>query len=479
MRAGVYCRISSDPTGQRAGVDRQEQDCRALAERQGWEVVRVWVDNDRSAYRGKARPAFIEMTEAMKAGELDVLVAWHPDRLTRQVRELEDLIDLVEATGVQVATVMAGEYDLATATGRMSARIVGAVARHESEHKAERQRRKHLQLAEQGKPVGGTRPFGYLRDKVTPHPEEAPLVSEAAARVLAGESLRGVCVDFQKRGVQTTGGRPMTNKRLLLILTSWRIAGVRSLSGVPMAREAWPALVDELTHRRLRALLLDPARRTNQQSPRCYLLSGFLVCGKCGTKLVSRKSGKVSSSKNGARRNRTYVCSSSPEQGGCGGMRIVAEPLEGYVALQIVERVDGPELARAVAERRSAPDQGLLAAVETEQAALEQLSRDHYVDRVIGREQFLAASKELQARLEGLRSRLALQERQGGAETWLGKGDVLQATWWAMTFDQRRAVVAAVVDRIVVAPAMRGIGRFDERRVRPELGGDIVWREGC
>ena len=51
---------------------------------------------------------------------------------------LEDLVDLLERTKVKVLTVGAGEYDLATATGRMSARVVGAVARHESEHKSER-----------------------------------------------------------------------------------------------------------------------------------------------------------------------------------------------------------------------------------------------------------------------------------------------------------------------------------------------------
>jgi hypothetical protein len=38
-RAAIYCRISSDPTGEAAGVKRQEADCRKLAE--GLEVVQV------------------------------------------------------------------------------------------------------------------------------------------------------------------------------------------------------------------------------------------------------------------------------------------------------------------------------------------------------------------------------------------------------------------------------------------------------
>src|SRR5918994_7603828 len=127
-RAAIYCRISDDREGAGLGVKRQEKDCRGLCDRRGWQVARVFTDNDRSAYNGAPRPAYVAMFDALNAGEFDVLVAWHPDRITRSPRELEDVVDLVEATGVEVATVTAGDYDLATPTGRMTARIVGATA---------------------------------------------------------------------------------------------------------------------------------------------------------------------------------------------------------------------------------------------------------------------------------------------------------------------------------------------------------------
>ncbi|WP_234384634.1 recombinase family protein [Streptomyces sp. MMG1121] len=59
------------------------------------------------------------------------------DRLTRSPRELEDVIDLADRQGVELA-VVSGEIDLATPTGRMVARMLGAAARHEAEHKPER-----------------------------------------------------------------------------------------------------------------------------------------------------------------------------------------------------------------------------------------------------------------------------------------------------------------------------------------------------
>ena len=67
-RAAIYSRISRDFTGERAGVARQEEDCRAKASALGWEVVRVFVDNDVSAYSGKRRPGYQTMLQAIEAG---------------------------------------------------------------------------------------------------------------------------------------------------------------------------------------------------------------------------------------------------------------------------------------------------------------------------------------------------------------------------------------------------------------------------
>jgi len=114
MSAAIYCRISRDPSGAELGVRRQEKDCRAVAEREGWDVIEILVDDDRSAYSGKPRPAYQRLCELLKEEAVDVLVAWHPDRLTRQPRELEDLIDLLESTNTRVRTVQTGEYDLGT-----------------------------------------------------------------------------------------------------------------------------------------------------------------------------------------------------------------------------------------------------------------------------------------------------------------------------------------------------------------------------
>jgi len=95
---------------------------------------------------------------------------------------------------VRVAVVTGGDYDLTTPEGRFTARIVGAVARKESEDRSRRVRRKHLELAERGRPASQLG-WGVRTDA------ERLLVQEAARRVLAGQGLITIARDWNRRGV--------------------------------------------------------------------------------------------------------------------------------------------------------------------------------------------------------------------------------------------------------------------------------------
>ncbi len=205
VRAGIYTRISYDPAGQRAGVERQRLDCEALCRSRGWDVARYLEDNDRSAYSGKPRRAYQQLLRSVVTGEIDAIVTWHNDRLHRSPKELEGFIDLVERTGVRVVVVSGGDYDLTSLDGRLAARIVGAVARKESEDRSQRVWRKHLALAEQGRPAGQ---LGWgVRSE-----EERTLVREAAERVLGGHGLMTIAKDWNRLGVPGTTEQPLDSQ---------------------------------------------------------------------------------------------------------------------------------------------------------------------------------------------------------------------------------------------------------------------------
>ncbi len=465
MRAAIYCRISRDNEGRELGVTRQHQDCRREAERRGWTVGDLYVDNDLSAYSGKPRPEYRRMLDDVQAGTVGAIVAWHPDRLHRSVRELEDFIDVVAQTGATVATCTAGDYDLSTPDGMFTARILGSVARKESDDKSRRLRRKHLELAEAGKlSGGGHRPFGFEPDRLTVRQAEANLIREAAARILAGESVRGIAADWNATGVSTVTGRPWTQHVLKRLLTSPRVAGLREHRGAVAATAEWPAIVDRSTWDRVRAILNDPRRRTNDgRTARRYLLTGVGTCGLCGAKLVARPRDDG---------RRCYVCASGPGFSGCGKIRVLADPLEDLVREMIFVALDGPDTSAALAPA-AADDEGdrvLREAIREDEEALALLSRDFYSERAITRTEFMANREPLEARIEDGKRRLASLTSQTGVLADLPVGELLRDAWEGRSLDWRRALLKALVEEVRVGPAVRGRNRFDPNRV------EAVWR---
>ncbi|HEY2206700.1 MAG TPA: recombinase family protein, partial [Pseudonocardia sp.] len=224
----IYCRISDDRVGAGLGVARQEADCRERATALGWAISGVYVDNDLSAYTGKIRPDYQRLLADLRSGRANAVIAWHTDRLHRSPRELEEFIDICETNRVQIETVKAGPVDLSTPAGRAVARTLGAWARYESEHKAERNKRKALELAQAGKfSGGGFRPYGYNDDRLTIREQEGTFVREAVRRVLAGETVRTVARDFNARGVPTSTGKAWTAQTLKRMLVSGRLSGQR------------------------------------------------------------------------------------------------------------------------------------------------------------------------------------------------------------------------------------------------------------
>ena len=90
--AAIYVRISSDPKGERAGVQRQRTDCERLAREFGHDDLRLYEDNDVSAISGKTRPAFEQMLGDVAGGQVATVVVWAVDRLYRRLSDLERIV---------------------------------------------------------------------------------------------------------------------------------------------------------------------------------------------------------------------------------------------------------------------------------------------------------------------------------------------------------------------------------------------------
>lgn len=456
---GIYARISSDREGDQLGVRRQIADCERRAVERGWVVAERYVDDDVSAWSGKPRPEYERMLGDLRAGSIRGVVVWHIDRLTRgDLRVLESFIDLCDEKGVELGCVT-GDVDIGTTIGRLSARMLGSLARYESDHKSERIRRKHLELAESGKVSGGgSRPYGFEKDRKTLVPAEAAIVQECAELFLAGQSLRSMTAKLNARAVPAAGGGSWSEASLRRILKSGRISGERDHHGEVKGPAEWPAIITPEQGRQIRAMLSDPSRRTSK-APRSYLLTGILTCALCEQKLVARPR---------AGGQRRYAC--SKQAGGCGGIAIKADEVEQFVTEALLHRVDSPEVAAAVEGRPKEPGaQRWYEQLEVDRAQLEQLATAHG-EKQISFQEWLAARKPVEQRISEARKQLAKASRASALDQYVGKGAELLRDWALLDLSQQHAIVAAVVERVVVGRGRRGYNRFDESRLTP------VWR---
>lgn len=457
-RAGLYFRISQDRTGLEAGVKRQEKDCRELAARLGWEVAGVYVDNDVSAYKAKRRPEYERLKADLEAGRIDAVVAWHPDRLYRRIRDLMDVVDVVDAAGAEVATVQAGAVDLATPNGRLVAKIGAAVAEHESEHKAERTKAWHRQRAEAGLHNGGRRPFGYCPDRVTIDETEAEVIREGARRILAGEQRVTIVKEWNARGVPTVTGAKWSATMLRQVLAGPRIAGLRQHNGRTYPA-AWPAILSADEWEAVKAAF--QTERARPGRPASYLLSGFLRCGLCGTKMTGNKT---------VRKVPVYRCPGpNSSAAGCGKLGRNAARVEDHVVADVLDVLAGAGLRKALAARSKAvarPDD-TVKVISTLEGRLERLKSEYSVEAMWTKAEFVKLKGELEEKLAAAYRRLGAVS--DGAVAGRLPSD-LRGWWPTATVEQRRQVVGLVVDHVVIHPVGKGDNRY-----RAEAT-EIIWK---
>jgi site-specific DNA recombinase len=455
MKAAIYTRISNDPTGQELGVTRQLDDCLALADQLGWEVTARFDDNDLSAFNGKTRPGFEKMLEAMKAGEFKALLCWHTDRLYRSMKDLERLIDIAEAHRVQIRTVQGGDLDLSTSAGRMVARILGSVARQESEHKGERQKRANAQKAAAGKWQTANRPFGYTQQGEPLEPE-ATMFKTAVADVLAGKSIKQVAREWNQTGITGTRGTRFTGPNVRRLLVNPRYAGLVHHNGKVVGPGNWEPLIDVETHRGLVAFVSDPSRIICTAFEKKYLGSGVYRCGVCGSVLRHA----VAGGRNAGRRK--YECRESNSH-----VVISGTPLDEYVETIVLKLLTDSDIHRRIGAAKDIDVDALHSKRAALQARLDELAA-MFAEGAIDGSQLRRGTSELRTQLAGVDSVLADLARTSPVANLLAAKGKVEDAWAESTPDIKGKIIDELMTVTVNKATRKGGPRLDYDRVHIE-----------
>jgi site-specific DNA recombinase len=488
----IYARISDAGEDaakhQRApGIERQIADCEMVAHELGAKRIRYYRDG-RSAYdRTVSREAFEQMVDHVRSGEITDVIAWRVERLARQHSDFERLMDAARADYPEpVAVIHADGVDSSNEYGAHLLRTMVSFGNWESRTISKRVRRARASELADGRFSGSPPAFGHRdgtkwRDTV---PEEAALVREGAARIVAGEGVRSVLRDFNSRGSRTRKGKPWQHRAWIKLITSPRMMGARmvgdtlSIGHDPSGRSWIEPILDRPTWDRLRAIFSDPerAKYAHGGTPK-HLLTGLMRCGLCHRTLQA----KGQSGKSHGPNYWTYGCvKDATHPDACGRIWIKGSHTDFYIEQLAKAHLRNPKVTRALAlhlgERDSVDDD--LAALRSERAQLEEhlLAVERaYLDgpQVLEARYHVSERAYVDWRAEKLRRLDELKRMTARTEQ---ARTVLRALaspiefWDQAALDARRDLLRALFPLIEVVPADAVVGgvrrRWDPRRIK-------------
>jgi DNA invertase Pin-like site-specific DNA recombinase len=508
----LYLRLS-DARIEEALSGREER-LRKFAAARGYEVYRVIRENDHtkgqaavdgslppaSAFKRKKirtpdgkiklrviRPGFRSMLDDLVAGRAHVVIVEDLDRLLRQPRDNEDLLDAVELAGATVLS-LSGSITLTnggTETERFTARVMAAAANKSSADTARRVKAMRARMT--GKSyLGGRRWYGYEPDPDAPKYRKKLLVVEEEAKNLRlwadgilnhGVSVESIVRDLRERDVPTLDGKIWRAQNVRAVLTKPAVAGLtpapldddeyeddgdpdydESEEGEEIARprillEApWPAILERDTWERLREWFGDPSHKTSTGNEPRRLISHLAVCGVCGRKIVSGGGGGAPGS---GGRYRTRDCKHLTRNAGSpdnltGPVRGVDDLIARLVVAVLDRDNDGELLKPPVRPGVDVPalnaEKKKLRARKTSQARL-------HANGAIDDAQLAAGSKEIQEQLDNIERQLTAADESDPLEDFRGKPAA--TVWLAKSVRERRQIVRLLFESIILHPTSR------------------------
>ena len=281
-------------------IPTQLEDCRALAEREGWEIVGEFRDEGFSAYSGNRGPGLEDAKRAAAAAATErgeaVLVAQHSDRLARGAGDkpgaADSLVEVWHAMARLSVRLRSVQNDVMLSDPLLVA-ASSKLAHEESLRKSSAVKSGMKRRREAGKHHGGPAAYGYTyRDgDLVPVEAEAVIVRRIFGEYLAGASQLAISKNLTTDRIPTKSGGNWHQGTVRGILANPINAGM-----IPDGDDVVPgvheAIIDMPKWRKVETMRKAGARTGSgrKSAGRHLFRKGMLRCGECGEAMVPRTS---------------------------------------------------------------------------------------------------------------------------------------------------------------------------------------------
>ena len=200
MIAAVYIRVSTEDQAREGfSLGEQKEKLLQLCAFKGYEVFKVYEDAGISAKDMEHRPAFQEMLQDMRDGKINYIVAYKLDRVTRSVRDLEELISQLEKYNCYLVCDR-DDVNTSTANGRFFVRMLTVLSQLEIEIVSERTKF-GLNGSIKSSHLPGPAPLGYKKDgnkKTIVDETTKPVIERIFKMYLEGKSFQQISNIFNE-----------------------------------------------------------------------------------------------------------------------------------------------------------------------------------------------------------------------------------------------------------------------------------------
>ena len=376
LRAAIYPRVSTEEQKKFGlSIYDQQNDLEKYAKAHGMKIVGVFPDAGYSARKKiEHRPAMLELLEAVKRDEVDIILVTKLDRWFRNIGEYYKVQEILEEHHVSWKTIYE-DYDTSTASGRLKINIMLAVAQDEADRTSERIKKVLDAKKERNEVCTGHLPKGYKIE---------------GKFAVIDEKLKSEVVRFFLAFLET-GSVYSAIKAAPKLNLNYRSASNmlynRGYLGDWFGINLPPYLTEE-QFRQIQAMRRRPVKKTAQN--RTYLFSGMLTCGECGRRMGGRpRKTKVGESY-------VYNCDGCYQHKGCiNNANIMETTIEKYLLEHIDEKVK-------IAATFKANEQAARDYDAEEKAVQKKLSKlsGLYLDDLIEKDDYTRRYKELTSELE-------------------------------------------------------------------------------
>lgn len=284
MKTAIYIRVSTEEQVKEGySISAQKQKLKAFCISQGWDVVGLYPDEGISAKNTK-RPHLQRMIQDIKNGDVDCVLVYRLDRLTRSVLDLYNMLEVFEKYNCKFKSATE-VYDTTTAMGKMFITIVAALAQWERENMGERISFGFAEKARQGKYPLNFAPIGYDLDKEKSklhiNKKEAETVLTIFKKYQEGLGGNRLCRYLNENEIRTKAGNVWTDNTLFKVLRNPLYYGAfRWLEMV--VEEAHEPIITKDEWTRVQELIKERSAQPPRSVSSDYIFSGKLRCSGCG-----------------------------------------------------------------------------------------------------------------------------------------------------------------------------------------------------